>query len=173
MMMRAFTMMKNKRKWYIIIGALIIIALIIAIILLLRSCNGGIPPNTPTESKQSTTSNKELDFTPAEDKDTDRRIQIPAVTGLHMRAGQLQQTVDFFNPKDNNCYFVISLYLSDDTLIYKSDMIAPGEHINDITLLQELQRGIYRNCRMVYNCYSLDSKQQLNGSDVILEINSK
>ncbi len=170
MMMRAFTMMKNKRKWYII-GALMIIALVIAIILLLRSCNGGIPPDTPSEITQSTTSDKELDFTPA--GDNDRRIQIPAVTGLYMRAEQLQQMVDFYNPKENNCYFVISLYLSDDTLIYKSDMIAPGEHITDITLLQELQRGIYRNCRMVYNCYSLDSKKQLNGSDVILEINSK
>lgn len=111
-----------------------------------------------------------LDFTPAAEN---KSIQIPAVTGIYMRAGELKQTVDFYNPKENNCYFVISLYLSDDTLIYKSDMIAPAEQIKEITLLQELKRGIYRNCRLVYNCYSLDNKTQLNGSNVVLEINAQ
>ena len=52
-------------------------------------------------------------------------------------------------------------------------MIAPTEHIKEITLLQELERGIYRNCRLVYNCYSLDNKTQLNGSNVVLEINAQ
>lgn len=58
-------------------------------------------------------------------------------------------------------------------MIYKSAMLAPGEHITAITLSQELQRGLYRNCRMIYNCYALDGKTKLNGSNVVLEINSQ
>lgn len=152
---------------YAFIGMCIIVIIVI-VILSLRGCNGTTPKDNSNSS--NTASDKVLDFTPAPEN---KSIQIPAVTGIYMRAGELKQTVDFYNPQENNCYFVISLYLSDDTLIYKSDMIAPAEHIKEITLLQELKRGIYRNCRLVYNCYSLDNKTQLNGSNVVLEINAQ
>ena len=158
---------RKKIHKYAFVGVCIIVIVLI-VILSLKGCNGTTPRDNNNSS--DTTSDKVLDFTPAEER---KSIQIPAVTGIYMRAGQLNQTVDFYNPKENNCYFVISLYLSDDTLIYKSDMIAPAEHIKEITLLQELKRGIYRNCRLVYNCYSLDNKTQLNGSNVVLEINAQ
>lgn len=158
---------KRKIHKYAFVGVCIIVMVLI-VILSLKGCNGTTPKDNNNSS--DTTSDKVLDFTPAEER---KSIQIPAVTGIYMRSGQLNQTVDFYNPKENNCYFVISLYLSDDTLIYKSDMIAPAEHIKEITLLQELKRGIYRNCLLVYNCYSLDNKTQLNGSNVVLEINAQ
>ena len=159
--------MDKKIHKYAFVGVCII-GIIVVVILSLRGCNGTTPNDNNNSS--DTASDKVLDFTPAEES---KSIKIPAVTGVYMRAGELKQTVDFYNPKENNCYFVISLYLSDDTLIYKSDMIAPAEHIKEITLLQELKRGIYRNCRLVYNCYSLDNKTQLNGSNVVLEINAQ
>lgn len=89
-----------------------------------------------------------------------------------MKSGQLEQKVDFYNPDENNCLFLISLYLSDDTLIWQSDLIRPSEHITQITLKQKLQRGLYRNCRLVYDCYTLDEKNILNGGQVKIEINS-
>ena len=169
MTMKACTMMKNKklRTFLYITAAVILIMLIIS----LRCCNRSTPPPSGTDSTTESTADKVLDFVPA--GDNNGRIQIPAVTGLNMRAGQLEQTVDFYNPKENSGYFVIRLCLLDDTVIYKSGMLAPGEHITTITLSQELQRGLYRNCRMIYNCYALDGKTQLNGSNVVLEINSQ
>lgn len=168
--MKACMMMKNKRLrsfLYITSAVVILVILIIGF----RCCNSSTPPPSGTDSTTESTTDNELDFVPA--GDNNGRIQIPAVTGLNMRAGQLEQTVDFYNPQENNCYFVITLCLSDDTEIYKSDMLAPGEHITAITLSQELQRGLYRNCRMIYNCYALDGKTKLNGSNVVLEINSQ
>lgn len=168
--MKACTMTKNKRLrtfLYITSAVVILVILIIG----LRCCNSSTPPPSGTDSTTESTTDNELDFVPA--GDNNGRIQIPAVTGLNMRAGQLEQTVDFYNPQENNCYFVITLCLSDDTEIYKSDMLAPGEHITAITLSQELQRGLYRNCRMIYNCYALDGKTKLNGSNVVLEIYSQ
>ena len=44
--------------------------------------------------------------------------------------------------------------------------------ISEITLYKELQRGLYKNCRLVYDCYSLNDKSQLNSGEVKLEINS-
>lgn len=155
---------KRRRVFSIIIAIVIIIVLILS----LRCCQSGTPDNNGSGSETTETEKKTLDFTPAEE----RRIKIPAVTGINLKAGQLRQTVDFHNPKENDCYFVLSLYLSDDTLIYQSDMLAPSEQISEIELLQELQRGIYRNCRLVYSCFALDGKTKLNGSNVVLEINS-
>ena len=151
---------------------LLLIVIILVLLLLLKCCSNkssNTPPPSGDTSQTSTT--KPLDFVPAVDSPPNS-ITIPAVSGINLKSGQLQQKVDFYNPKENQCYFVISIYLSDDTLIYKSDYLAPEEKITEITLLQPLQKGTYRNCRIVYNCYTLDNKATLNSGDVKIEIHS-
>lgn len=161
--------MDKKKKKRCIIGIILLVILIVVILLCLRSCHNESPPE---DTETTTEESKSLDFIPAdESQDT---ISIPAVSGINMAAGQLEQTVDFYNPDENNCYFRISLYLSDDTLLYQSELLKPSEHILDITLNQELEKGIYQNCRLSYGCYTLDeSMTPLNSGDVILEINAK
>ncbi len=67
--------------------------------------------------------------------------------------------------------FVFSLYLSDGTLIYKSDYVKPGETLNEITLNQPLQKGLYKNCELVIDCFlDNEAKTQLNGSIQTIEI---
>lgn len=151
---------------------LLLIVVILVLLLLLKCCSNKANTLSPSEdTNQTTSADKTLDFIPAVDT-LSNSITIPAVTGINLRSGQLQQKVDFYNPKENQCYFVISIYLSDDTLIYKSDFLAPTDTITEINLLQTLQKGTYKNCRMVYNCYTLDSKATLNSGDVKIEINS-
>lgn len=155
---------KKRKRWAII--CLIVIAVII-FILCLRGCQPetNSEPTIPEESKS-------LDFIPA--TKSENTITIPAITGLNMVAGQLQQAVDFRNPDTNHCYFQISLYLSDDTLIYQSGYLAPSEQIQKITLNQELEKGLYLNCRMVFDCFTLDEeKSPLNSGEIIIEINSR
>ena len=146
----------------------VLIVLVAVIIVFVRSCGNEPALYVP----QTETQNNELDFTPSGDGNKNA-ITIPGMTGLTMKAGQLEQTVDFYNPEQNECFFKISLYLSDNTLIYQSDYIAPSEHITDIALMQVLERGIYGKCRLVYDCFALDNKAALNSGAVILEINSK
>lgn len=149
-----------------------LIVAILVLLVLLKCCNNKSNTPQPSDDRNQTTSTtKPLDFVPAVDAPSNS-ITIPAVTGLNMKSCQLQQKVDFYNPKENQCYFVISIYLSDDTLIYRSDYLAPSETITEITLLQPLQKGTYKNCRIVYNCYTLDSKAALNSGDIKIEINS-
>jgi len=150
---------------------LLLIIVIILILLLFKCCSSNRGTEPPPSDTTSTTENKTLDFIPVVDAPSDS-ITIPGVTGLNLKSGQLRQTVDFYNPKDNQCYFIISIYLSDDTLIYKSDYLAPAETITEINLLQTLQKGTYKNCRIVYNCYTLDNKAPLNSGNVKIEINS-
>ena len=149
------------------IAGIVLIMAIVVLILLLRSCGDSpVIPSTDTDPTKGT-----LNFTPAGEQQNNT-IKIPGMTGIVMQAGQLEQTVDFHNPKENACYFVLSLYLSDDTLIYQSDYLAPGERITEIVLNQTLQRGVYGKCRLVYQCFTLDGKNALNTGEVVLEINS-
>lgn len=149
---------------------LLLIVIILVLLLVLKFC--GKPTTPPSgDTSQNTSTTKPLDFIPAVDAPSSS-ITIPAVTGINLKSGQLQQKVDFHNPKENQCYFVISIYLSDDTLIYKSDYLAPAETITEINLLQTLQKGTYKNCRIVYNCYTLENKATLNSGNVKIEINS-
>lgn len=140
-----------------------IVIVIIALFLILRACNFNSGYNESTDESAS----KPLDFTPIGEAN---RITIPAVTGLALTASSVHQTVNLHNPSENTCFFIISVYLSDDTLIYQSDYLAPSERLTEIELKQELMRGIYRNCRMVYSCYSLDDKSPLNSGETIIEI---
>ena len=157
--------MEHKRIKRIVL--VVLLAVVVVVILLLRSCGDSpVIPSTDTAPTKGT-----LNFTPAGEQQNNT-IKIPGMTGIVMQAGQLEQTVDFHNPKENACYFVLSLYLSDDTLIYQSDYLAPGERITEIVLNQTLQRGVYGKCRLVYQCFTLDSKNALNTGEVVLEINS-
>ena len=152
-----------------IIMILLLVILIILVLLLFKCCSHKEPP--PSDSTSTTTSeNKTLDFIPAEGEE---RITIPGYKGIYLAAGTNQQKVDFYNPESNNCLFKISLYLSNDYLLFESDLLKPGERLNDITINLKLEKGIYKNCVLVYQCYSLDGETPLNGSNQTIEINSK
>lgn len=154
--------MMNRRSRII---SLVSITVLCAIIwLAFRSCQA------PQNELEKTITSAALDFTPS-DRVNDR-ITIPCFAGLEFRAGEHEQTVDLYNPENNPCFFIVALYLSDNTLLYQSDYIAPGEHIASIALSQTLQRGLYRHCRIEYSCYSLDGKAPLNRAQVVLEIKS-
>lgn len=156
--------MKQKKAIILVV----LIMLVVMIVILVRSCGNEPISDVPQTEMQD----NKLDFTPS-GNGSKNAITIPGMTGLTMKAGQLEQTVDFYNPEQNECYFRISLYLSDNTLIYQSDYIAPSEHVTDISLKQVLECGVYGKCRLVYDCFALEDKSALNSGEVILEINSK
>lgn len=153
-----------------IFGIIFIVALVIMLLFCLRSCHNQPPPDD-TVSTESPEPPKSLDFEALAEQD---KITIPAVTGLYMAAGKLNQEVNFYNPEKNNCYFQLSLYLSDDTLLYQSELIKPAETISEITLSQKLNKGIYRNCQLVFDCFTMDdAHDKLNSGSVILEITAR
>lgn len=157
--------MEKKKKY--IIALVLLFVVVIMLVCLFYSCHSH---KTNPTADTTTTESKSLDFQPY--NNTEDTITIPGIDGLNLKAGQLQQQVDFCNPSQNKCYFQISLFLSDGTLIWKSDYIAPSEEISEIILVKALQRGLYKNCRLVYDCYSINDKSQLNSGAVKLEINS-
>jgi hypothetical protein len=99
-------------------------------------------------------------------------IAIPGFDRLTLAAGEMEQTVAFYNPEKNECYFVLTMYLPDMTEIYHSSKLAPGESLESIVLPGPLEEGVYEGATLRYACYSFDDLQPLNGADVnfVLEV---
>ena len=75
------------------------------------------------------------------EEDSPAQIAIPGYEGLTLQAGAKKQSLRLANPKENDCYFQISLYLADDTLLWQSDLIKPGKTSAPITLSRPLGPG--------------------------------
>ena len=111
-------------------------------------------------------------------------IAIPGYESLEFKAGKEKQSVDFYNPDENTCFFRISLVIKDETdtangeegnageetVLWTSDMIEPGEHVKSIKFDKELECGEYAAI-LKYECFSLKDKTPLNGSNVELTLN--
>lgn len=120
-------------------------------------------------------------------------IAIPGYESLTFTAGKKKQSVNFYNPKENTCYFRISLVLKGDgegadgtvgddkakvadgtngaaskeEVLWTSELIEPGEEIKSIKLEKELESGDYPAI-LKYECFSLKDETPLNGSNVEL-----
>lgn len=111
-------------------------------------------------------------------------ISIPGYESLELKAGTKKQSVNFYNPKENTCYFRISLVIKygadtangkegnvgEETVLWTSEMIEPGEHVKSIKLSKELESGEY-TATLKYECFRLQDKSPLNGSNVELTLN--
>ena len=122
-------------------------------------------------------------------------IAIPGFESLEFKAGTKKQSVSFYNPEENTCYFRISLVLEQgngaetgnasgdapgngqgasgsaesEAVLWTSDLIEPGENIKSIDLTRELKSGEYPAV-LKYECFSLKDETPLNGSKVELTL---
>ena len=108
---------------------------------------------------------------PALAEDGPAQIVIPGYEALTLQAGARKQSLRLPNPEENDCYFQISLYLADDTLLWQSDLIKPGKTSALITLSRPLDPGTYPEATLRYACFRLDrEKTPLNGAETKLTL---
>lgn len=71
-------------------------------------------------------------------------IRIPGYGPLLFPAGEERVSLTLYNPEENDCYFVFSLYLDEETEpLYTSDYVQPGMAIQEVTLSRGLEAGEY------------------------------
>ena len=103
----------------------------------------------------------------------DERIVIPGTDVLELKAGERKQIVNFYNPENNKCYLKVCLLKEDGKVLYQSELIAPGETVNEIELKNTLSKGTYENAMLKYECFAMDEgKTPLNGAELALTIQS-
>ena len=96
---------------------------------------------------------------------------LPAYSALTFEAGTKEQNDILQNPGENSCLLRISLILADGTTIYTSELVKPGYYTKPITLVAPMERGLYRDVTMKYECFTDDEAQSpLNGATTKLDI---
>lgn len=104
-------------------------------------------------------------------KNTDT-IDIPGFDAMNFKAGTTEQSVNLFNPKENTCYFKMTILLNEGTVLWESKLVEPNKAIYDITLNQSLSVGTYEDCTLKYECFAMDEEQTpLNGSEIKFTLN--
>ena len=100
-------------------------------------------------------------------------IAIPGYEGITLEAGTKKQSVALNNPETNTCYFLISLYLEDGTLLWQSEYLAPGQVSENIVLSQKLEPGYYKAV-LHYDCFRMNKElSPLNGAETKLTLRVK
>ena len=98
-------------------------------------------------------------------------IDIPGFGELHFKSGQTEQNLTVPNPPQNFCWFRVSLVLEDGTVLWTSDLIAPGEESEKVVLNEPLEKGEYKNAMLKYQCFADEAGQNaLNGAETKLTI---
>ena len=148
--------------------------MLVIILVLLRSCSNSdepkgqitVPDTSAESAEHLPEDNKEISAT-----NSYGTIAIPGYEALTLKADEKKQKISFNNPEQNNCYFVICLYLSDGTLLWKSDYVKPGAVSKAVVLSKPLSKGTYTDCTMKYECFAYDSsKKQLNGAETKVKL---
>ena len=99
---------------------------------------------------------------------------LPAYGMLYFQAGTKEQTVVLQNPGENSCLLRISLTLANGKTIYTSELVKPGYYTKPITLVAPMERGIYRDVTLRYECFTEDeSHTPMNGATSKLDITVK
>lgn len=99
-------------------------------------------------------------------------IDLPGYTELTLKAGTMEQEIAFQNPEQNFCYIQPSLWLADGTLLWRGQLIAPGDVGDAIILSRPLAAGEYPDAVLRYDCFALDEeKSPLNGATTQLVLN--
>jgi len=149
---------KNPPAKYILI--FVLFTLLVLFLFLLKN-------NTPTKFPNDAASSQ------SEETTNENSIAIPGYEGLTLKADTKKQEISLKNPAENNCYFVITLYLEDGTELWKSDYIKSGDISKPIKLNRKLSAGNY-SAKLKYDCFALNKeKTPLNGAEIKLTLRVK
>ncbi len=87
---------------------------------------------------------------PKKDNAAQKGISIPGWNSIIIPKNEKEVAVDFYNPEANEgqYHLTFELRLPDDSeqgyeVLYKSGLVDPGLHIQNITLSRELDEGVY------------------------------
>ena len=135
------TRRSGKAKWIILL--VLILAVVAATLLIFQPWAGGeekpngggliIDPNAGEYVDPSQT--------PVEPG-----VEIPGTSSITIPANQQTVSVDFYNPEGNEGLYYLTFKLSlEDTgeVLYESNAVPPGKHIQSITLNRALPAGSY------------------------------
>ncbi len=143
--------MSTKKKRIVIYSIIAILIIVIGILLFLLLKDGGnINWLNPDNDATNWNGNQQINYggnnAPA--------IAIPGYDSLELTSGETLQKVNFHNPKENDCLFLMSLVV-DGKELWHSGYIEPGKGYYQIELSEPLAAGDY-NGYLLIRCFFSD-----------------
>ncbi len=96
---------------------------------------------------------------------------------MRVRAGRREETVRFYNPKENAGLYYLSfelrLYESDGQdyeVLYTSGLVEPGQSVNKAKFSRELEKGVYDAVIHVQPCRMNEEKTLTNNADIKIRL---
>lgn len=151
--------MKKKR---ITVSACILLLLLIGICIWFKFTPNN--PLLPTDNAATDWNGNQDLNNPATDIP---QIAIPGITSLVFHADTTEQKVNFYNPEENDCLFLMRLCV-DNTCYWESGYIEPGKGYYDITLSEPIPAGNY-NAVLQVCCFQEDGTA-LNSANVEFDL---
>ncbi|NMA67766.1 MAG: hypothetical protein GX957_16300 [Clostridiaceae bacterium] len=162
-----------KKAWGIfnnIAGVLSALLLLIAIGIIIGKTTSNVPSSPMVSNGEVEAMEKAVIAETQEETQSEKSISIPGFERLVFRARQAEQKVRFYNPQKNKCYFEIAICLPDGAEVFRSGLLAPGKSIDSIKLKYNLEPGKYEGAILRYSCYTTESMEQLNGADIVFNL---
>lgn len=111
-----------------------------------------------------------------QEKKASQGIAIPGWENIRIPANTKEVSIDFNNPEQNVGLYYLTFELrllnsnnDDYEILYKSDFIEPGQHVQKITLARELSEGEYEAVIHVQPYKMDEAKTPANNAD--MEVN--
>ncbi|MBR1445187.1 MAG: tRNA (uracil-5-)-methyltransferase [Firmicutes bacterium] len=148
---------------------------ILAVVMVVGFYVGSLVSNRNNDEGKTRIAGDSVEY--AEDRDysdieESPNIAIPGYEKIVFKAGQTKQEVKLYNPKENTCYFKMSLVL-DNSTIWTSDLLEPNKAFTEIELDKPLDVGLYKDVILKYDCFSLKDQSKLNGAEIKVDIEVK
>ncbi len=159
-------MRKNlKKSKYIVLGIIITVGLALAIGILWHVFHTQEENNNAGMSYQLDENAEEWDASGVTPQDDTSGIKIPGYGTIYFASGSREQSITLYNPKENTCYFVFSLSIDDDTVLYESGYVEPGKAISEVKLSEAPQAGEH-TLYITISTYDLETEMALNNAVV-------
>lgn len=176
----------SKEKWLVLLLLLILLLLGIVIGMLLSQRGKGVSHRKRyTNSSDCSTANSgegvglvidpnaESGQSSENNNTTEQDVAISGRGSMTFPANKKEVTVDFYNPKENEglYYMTFELRLNNDSeqgyeVLYTSELVEPGKHINRISLSRALEKGVYEAVVHVQPYRMKEEKTLTNNADM-------
>ena len=156
--MKAEKKKSNKKRTIIIIAASLLV--ISAATVTLLWANGVFNPKTEHEESKGVVGVISDDWDDGIEEPTGEKrsgTSIPGYSYAVMKAGDMSLKLRVGNPKENKVGFFAEVKLADGTVLYKSELLKPGQGLEEIPLTQTLEKGEY-DALVLYRCVLLDEE---------------
>lgn len=96
-------------------------------------------------------------------------IAVSGFTDLKFVADSTKQSVNFYNPKENNCLMDLSIVMQNGDVLWQAENIRPDYGLYTIDLCSPLKKGEYPAC-IVARFKTIDGGTKLNSATFKIKI---